>query len=640
MDEATLPLSLLCRDYIFFQDGEIAWDGNNHRIVGVQINAAKVDEFQAFQQEIYDEWDDFRDLTKTALDMLSALSNDAEFRIPRNAIAPGVARALPQGDLTAMTFANLFACDQAMTIYAAVADDGEDIYLCYYDTRLSKGIPHFFNLLARLIWDLRKNFSALKGTPFKLGFMPTANPTNRCLGEVPHYVSGAQDPLLLLQVDELPQIDAAPNPEKAIFNKDDQNVEPEANEAAPQEAQPPLGGPAEVDDGVLQILDNAGIEHAEVYTQSELETHKATQSAAAAPAAQCGGEPEALSPSCKEQYAKAASAISGVAGDLAASINAVSRDLAVAINEVPAGLARAVDAVASQKASHVAPSSAPEAKEKLSKAKDSTKPAREENPANAEAEQRENLENEQAAPISVDQAAQELEAAQAAANAVVEAAVEVDPSASTNNASMPLILLGRDYIFFKEGSINWDGKAHSISGVQVNSALYNELQDFNKEWFSDCEDAKALIKKAVSMLRDLELDEELRIPRTDIAKGICCALPEGDLTGITLANLCACDHAIMVTESLKATKKYQYSCSYDPRLRLGIPHFFDLIARLVWDLRKSIPELKDMPFAISFAPDGSHPSRSLQDVSVEAPGAQEPVSKLLVTSPPKKGGSY
>lgn len=764
MDNATLPLDLLGRDYIFFQDGEIAWDGNAHRIVGVQVNAAKVDEFQAFQREVFEDWDDIRDLTMTAVYMLSTLAKDENFRIPRKNIAPGVAQALPEGDLTAITFANLCACDQAMTIDEAVTEDWGDIYLCAYDTRLSKGIPYFFNLVARLMWDLRKNSFTLMDTPFKLGFMPTAVLSNRCLGEVRDFVSGAQEPLLFLQVDELPQIDAVPNQEKAIFNINDQCVEPEE----------PLGGPIEVDPLILQMLDNAGIEYTEVYTQSELEAYEQNEGASVVAAeeshacteaeqckerkepsslvAQAVGELDALKAKMHQETEdheavrerKGNQAVANALNDDSVfdkiyrlaeerrraqelendSMNANQKLLVELIEEAGGCVSEAeLHAYAPQMTSRggwfvpdyinasrsrfviqerlehpitkelgtylfsvrqpefnvesyirTIAKKLPEYSDEVQRLTElvATTEAGIENASDFDflfkANERHKLrafqEELTAAQAKLDEyldseptryadregrvaftrrellaKAEEYRKLHPSSDSMAAMNSELDPSISKNNATLPLVLLYRDYIFFKDDSIQWDGNVHSIAGVQVNAANYDELQVFGRERFSDGKDAKELIKTAVSMLRNLSLDEEFRIPRSEIAEGISCALPEGDLTGVTLANLCACDRALIVTENLKATKKCKYTCNYDPRLRLGIPHFFDLVARLVWDLRKNSHELKDKPFEISFAPNGNHQSKSILNVNMERPGVQEPVSVMWVTSLPKIGGN-
>ena len=82
-----------------------------------------------------------------------------------------------------------------------------------------------------------------------------------------------------------------------------------------------------------------------------------------------------------------------------------------------------------------------------------------------------------------------------------------------------------------------------------------------------------------------------------IARGLHDAIREGDLTGITLMNLTACAKAFQI----RATDENQYAVIYDTRLSIGIPSFFDLIARLMWDLRSGTGSLNGVPFDMTFA---------------------------------------
>lgn len=43
MDSPTFILTLLSGNWLFFNDDEIAWDGDHHVITGIQVNGAQVD---------------------------------------------------------------------------------------------------------------------------------------------------------------------------------------------------------------------------------------------------------------------------------------------------------------------------------------------------------------------------------------------------------------------------------------------------------------------------------------------------------------------------------------------------------------------------------------------------------------------
>lgn len=157
-----------------------------------------------------------------------------------------------------------------------------------------------------------------------------------------------------------------------------------------------------------------------------------------------------------------------------------------------------------------------------------------------------------------------------------------------------LSLLSDDYLFFQEGEIAWDGKRHSIRGIQANAPKLDELSAVAEEGGFD--DISDLVKHFVAFIVKLEDDEGLVVPRGAIAPEISNSLPEGDLTGITLANLAAFARAIIV----RNTDDGNYGVLYDSRLAVGIPCFFNLMARLIWDMRQLSLSLAGKPFTVSF----------------------------------------
>ena len=158
-----------------------------------------------------------------------------------------------------------------------------------------------------------------------------------------------------------------------------------------------------------------------------------------------------------------------------------------------------------------------------------------------------------------------------------------------------LSLLSDDLLFFQEGEIAWDGKRHSIRGIQANAPKLDELSAVAEEGGFD--DGPDLVKHFVAFIVKLEEDEGLVVPRGAIAPEISSRLPEGDLTGITLANLAAFARAVVV----RNTDDGNYGVLYDNRLAVGIPCFFNLMARLIWDMRQLSLSLAGKPFTVSFA---------------------------------------
>lgn len=202
MDFAAFFMTFLSDDWVFFQEGEITWDGKRHAINGLQVNAAKVDGFMPFTSENSD-FDNIKEALDYFVAFLTNIETDEEFAIPRSSIAPGVAKGLPEGDLTPITFANLAACGSALI----VREVGDDDYAVLFDRRLAQGIPCFFNLSARLIWDFRQLTRSGRGAPFKVGFLPTRSiDADACFDESVDVVPGAQDDILVMDVDCAPEI--------------------------------------------------------------------------------------------------------------------------------------------------------------------------------------------------------------------------------------------------------------------------------------------------------------------------------------------------------------------------------------------------------------------------------------------------
>lgn len=202
MDFAAFFMTFLSDDWVFFQEGEITWDGKRHAINGLQVNAAKVDGFMPFISENSD-FDNIKEALDYFVAFLTNIETDEEFAIPRSSIAPGVAKGLPEGDLTPITFANLAACGSALI----VREVGDDDYSVLFDRRLAQGIPCFFNLSARLIWDYRQLTRSGRGVPFKVGFLPTRSiDADACFDESVDVVPGAQDDILVMDVDCAPEI--------------------------------------------------------------------------------------------------------------------------------------------------------------------------------------------------------------------------------------------------------------------------------------------------------------------------------------------------------------------------------------------------------------------------------------------------
>ena len=159
---------LFAHDYVFFNQGDITWNGARHAIVGAQINSDKVDEIPMFMSnaQVY-----YRGIG----DFLMTLEQDNELIVPRSTIHRGLHDAICEGNLTGITLFNLQACGRAFQFleevderakyailrtagFGELADDPnaiEHTYMIFVDERLARGIPGFYKLVRRLFEDMR-----------------------------------------------------------------------------------------------------------------------------------------------------------------------------------------------------------------------------------------------------------------------------------------------------------------------------------------------------------------------------------------------------------------------------------------------------------------------------------------------------
>ena len=179
---------LLYNDFIFFKDDGISWDGKRHRVECIQINSNLSDEIPNFMADAQ------ANVDKLA-DFFSYLEDDREFVVPREMIAPGLHKAIREGDLTGITLFNLISCGRAMKVTGQKDEDllgrTRDFYDVTVDERIAKGIPAMQDLCSLLVHDMRMYLE-------KQDCDQTANISSErirwaddWLGDVPDFVEGA-----------------------------------------------------------------------------------------------------------------------------------------------------------------------------------------------------------------------------------------------------------------------------------------------------------------------------------------------------------------------------------------------------------------------------------------------------------------
>lgn len=201
MDNVTLFVYLLSGDYFFFNDDDIVWDGMRHSITGIQVNAPQADQLQRIA--VNTGYDGIEELANYLIAVMSELEKDEGLRVPRGLIAPNIRKEICEGDLTGITFMNLATRSQSLAMNLTE----DDAYTFAYDMRLARGIPSFFDLAARWIWDLRDCFASLRNLPFTITWASCRNlDVETRYGLVDEPVAGAQVFPLVTQVTSCPEI--------------------------------------------------------------------------------------------------------------------------------------------------------------------------------------------------------------------------------------------------------------------------------------------------------------------------------------------------------------------------------------------------------------------------------------------------
>lgn len=221
VDYPTLMMTLLSDDWFFFMDDEITWDGHHHAIAGAQLNGAKADELLDFVNSRIPGFDDVNEVFQYFVTLLNEIEKDEGLIVPRAMIAPGVQKAIREGDLTGLTLANLAACGKAFCVQKVE----RGAYRVIFDSRLIKGIPSFLDLVARLVWDLRQCTNSMRGKPFEISFLQARNiDADHYLGSVEAPVPGAQKYAMFMKVTEAPRI-ALPSASEAAEYQEQVSIE-------------------------------------------------------------------------------------------------------------------------------------------------------------------------------------------------------------------------------------------------------------------------------------------------------------------------------------------------------------------------------------------------------------------------------
>lgn len=189
-----------------------------------------------------------------------------------------------------------------------------------------------------------------------------------------------------------------------------------------------------------------------------------------------------------------------------------------------------------------------------------------------------------------------------------------------------------DYcVCFDDGMITWDGHHHAATGLHVDNEKVPELTEFATQGgFDDLNDyLNCFVDGFLNNL--VEADEDLIVPRSAIHEALYPMLREGDLTGLVLVNFCGCNKALVIDNPAPDA----YCVMYDTRIVRGIPQFFNLVTRMLWDMRQGLRSQQDVSFKVTFvAAKNVDLSKLVVDNVTDVPGVQEkPGTKMVYSAP-------
>lgn len=179
--------------------------------------------------------------------------------------------------------------------------------------------------------------------------------------------------------------------------------------------------------------------------------------------------------------------------------------------------------------------------------------------------------------------------------------------------------------------ITWDGHHHAATGLHVDNEKAPELTEFATQGgFDDLNDyLNCFVDGFLNNL--VEADEDLIVPRSAIHEALYPMLREGDLTGLVLADFCGCNKALVIDNPAPDA----YCVMYDTRIARGIPQFFNLVTRMLWDMRQGLRSQQGASFKVTFVAAKNVDLSTLVVGNVtDVPGVQEKPATMMVYSAP------
>lgn len=218
LQDPLLPFALLTKrdpldkGYVSLDDEDIVRRGTHHVIESVQFDETSERLSHIASQNGFDS---VRELIDCFVSTMSEIEKDESLMLPKKAVSWSYRDVVRKGDMTGITLVNITSYPDLYRVFA----DGANGYLVEYNKFLALGMPCFFDLMCRLIWDLRQYVESLRGVPFQVGFAKIVLPFYRrveCRA-----APGAQENPVLVNVSKPPVVDFQTALARANENKPD-----------------------------------------------------------------------------------------------------------------------------------------------------------------------------------------------------------------------------------------------------------------------------------------------------------------------------------------------------------------------------------------------------------------------------------
>lgn len=695
LDAPALMIALLAGDWLYFDEDEIVWNGKRHEMQGIHISEAGVENLLDFVNSHVPGFESFEDLVARFASYMNLLEQDEALTMPRSMVAPAVRKALPPGPLTGMTFASLAGCGGAFWFTL----EGENEYLFSYDLRLAATIPSFSSLVARMIWDLRQADDSSKGKPFQIRFnLVDVVEANEYFSHTQTGLERVREMPRRMVVEERPVV-SLPQPAKKPAKKGQfdpeklssyftekfvqtfglEDVDADLEQASLANVQMRSDDQGNVRDfadmmigrihpivefrkrdvlwrGDHHELNDVNLCSAQPFISDQLrflrkdfteeikDLRQMQLNFAQAMATLEMDEDLVVPRELVSPFVSAVLPDGPITGMSLAVLFAQRGVISVfkygdrysvtvdpyVCRAVPSFPALVMRAIWDLRQLSDELRSKPFKVEMMTDGRLGTMETRSRG-----------VKPLYPYPDWMKGARRAITVKEPPVIELPEVPGEPEGQACEDGAdgarldvpAFVIALMAQDWLFFREDGIKWAGTRHTVSGIQVNVEKKDKLVSFANKHVKGFKNEKEVVKYFESFLKGLEKDKGLLVPEKWIAKPLRAGLPySGRLTGMVLASFASYGAAI----SVSTPAKNEYEVTYDGRLAAGIPSFFNLVARMLWDLREMVDSSKGRPFKVSFR-EVNHAATDIYLPQVDAPvkGAQPCPGTMEVKEPPE-----